>query len=173
MMSSTPRTIRRGARLVAVLATASLGSSAARAGQANLHWVDARAGEVPAGAIVGGWEPGRTLYVCRAWYRDGWHPGKIVGETCNIGWGGNEVTIETYQVLVGDGLEVSWVRASDGGVPAGAFSGGSEPGRPNLYVCRGYYRGYQPGKIVGSSCNVGYGGKEILLNPYEVLVPER
>ncbi len=137
---------------------------------AGLHWVAARGGEVPGGAIIGGWEPGRTLYVCRGWYRGGMHPGKIVGSNCNIGWGGDEVLLDPYEVLVGDNGAVRWVDASYGGVPAGAFSGGWEPGRPNLYVCRAYHEGWQPGKLVGQNCNIGYGGDELLYAHYQVLV---
>jgi hypothetical protein len=144
----------------------------ARAANASLEWVDARGGHVPSGAIIGGWEPGRTLYVCRGWYRGGMHPGKIVGSNCNIGWGGNEVLLDPYEVLRGDNQRVRWVDASDGGVPPGAFSGGYEPGRPDLYICRVSYRGIQPGKIVGSNCNIGYGGKELVFSQYQVLVPE-
>jgi len=53
-----------------------------------------------AGALVGGYEPGRTLYVCRVNYREpitggyldrGFHPGKVVDGKCNFGWGGREI----------------------------------------------------------------------------------
>ena len=40
--------------------------------------------------MIGGSEPGRTLYVCRASYRGGMHPGKWIGGRCNIGYGGQE-----------------------------------------------------------------------------------
>jgi hypothetical protein len=146
--------------------------SSAKAQQDSLHWVDARGGDVPYGAIVGGSETGRTLYVCRGWYNNGLHPGKVVGSNCNIGWGGDEVLLDRYQVLVGDQNRVQWVDASNGDVPPHAFSGGYEPGRPDLYVCRALYNGIHPGKIVGSNCNIGYGGKEITLNRYQVMVVE-
>jgi hypothetical protein len=67
-------------------------------------WHNASNGAIPkvagASAIPVGQEGSRTLYVCRAQYQSGWHPGKIVGKTCNFGWGGNEVTIAQYQVLM-------------------------------------------------------------------------
>jgi len=53
-----------------------------------------------AGALVGGYEPGRTLFVCRARYEEparrgpherGLHPGKVVDGKCNFGWGGREI----------------------------------------------------------------------------------
>lgn len=156
---------------LALTAVAASGGVAS-AQDADLHWVRAQGGEVPPGAIIGGWEPGRTLYVCRGWYRRGMHPGKIVGSNCNIGWGGSEVLLYHYEVLVGDNSEVSWVDASYGGVPDGAVSGGYEPGRPYLYICRAYHEGWQPGKLVGENCNFGYGGAELLSPNYQVLVDD-
>lgn len=158
-----------GCAALALASIAAFGGTAS-ADHANLRWVPARGGEVPGGAIVGGWEPGRTLYVCRGWYRGGMHPGKIVGTNCNIGWGGDEVLLDPYEVLVGDNSAVTWVDASYGGVPAGGFSGGYEPGRRDLYICRAYHEGWQPGKLVGQNCNIGYGGDELLFPHYQVLV---
>ncbi len=144
---------------------------AANAQAPRLAWVDARGGEVPAGAIVGGWEQGRTLYVCRGVHEGGLHPGKVVGAYCNIGWGGTEVLTERYEVLIGDTRRIGWVDSSYGGVPPGAFSGGYEPGQSELYVCRvGYLGGVHPGKIVGTNCNITYGGRELPFNRYQVLV---
>lgn len=145
---------------------------AASAQSAGLSWIFATNGTVPRGAVVGGWEPDRTLFVCRAWYGGGVHPGKLVGANCNIGWGGQERALNSYEVLVGNSDRVTWVDASFGGIPARAVSGGSEPGRSNLYVCRAQYNGWQPGKIVGQNCNFGYGGDEKLSPYYQVLVEQ-
>jgi hypothetical protein len=90
-----------------------------------------------------------------------------------IGWGGAEVLLNSYQVLVGDGHGMRWVDASSGEVPAGAISGGHEPGRPDLYVCRVNHYGLQPGKLVGENCNIGYGGREIYFSSYQILVQTR
>ena len=54
-------------------------------------WVPAANGVIPANAIIGGNEAGRTLAVCRAKYNQGVHPGKVVGKNCNFGYGGKEV----------------------------------------------------------------------------------
>lgn len=60
------------------------------------------------GALVGGQEPGRILYVCRARHTEsvgmgtidrGVHPGKIVGNTCNIEFAGKEVPIGKFEVF--------------------------------------------------------------------------
>ena len=152
------------------LASLVIAAPSAQGQPAGFSWNFATNGFVPSGAIVGGWEPGRTLYVCHGWYGGGLHPGKIVGNNCNIGWGGKEITLNSYEVLVGDNTRVRWVDASYGGIPAGAISGGYEAGRPNLFVCRVAYYGWQPGKIVGQNCNFGYGGDEKVSPYYQVLV---
>jgi hypothetical protein len=66
----------------------------------RLIWIAASNGRVPPGAMVGGNEKGQSLYVCRAAYQDGLHPGKVIGRNCNIGWGGREVLRPNYEVLV-------------------------------------------------------------------------
>lgn len=137
---------------------------------ANLSWKAGAGGSVPSGAIAGGSEPGRTLWVCRANYNGGTHPGKIVAQNCNIGYGGREITLRNYEVLTGNSSALRWVGASNGAIPAGAVAGGSEPGR-TLYVCRARYNnGVHPGKVVARNCNIGWGGAERLINSYEVLV---
>jgi hypothetical protein len=65
-----------------------------------VHWVGASNGAIPAGAVAGGSEPGRTLYICRARYNNGLHPGKVVAQNCNIGWGGKEILVRSYEVMV-------------------------------------------------------------------------
>lgn len=137
----------------------------------ELRWVGGSNGSVPPGAVVGGQEPGRQLYVCRANYQGGVHPGKIVGGNCNIGYGGAEITIPRYEVLTtSEPHRISWVGASGGRLAPNAVVGGQEPGR-QLYVCRASYQGgVHPGKVVGSNCNIGWGGREITLPNYEVMV---
>ena len=69
-------------------------------------------------------------------------------------------------------IGINWA-ASTGGLPADAFIGGSENnGSRKLAVCRAAYQGgTHPGKVVAGKCNIGWGGKEIVLNAFEVLVP--
>ena len=64
-----------------------------------LSWV-ASTGTVPANAVIGGQEPGRTLPICRGAYEGGLHPGKVVAGKCNIGWGGMEITLQAFEVLI-------------------------------------------------------------------------
>ncbi|MDC3962439.1 DUF3421 domain-containing protein [Polyangium jinanense] len=158
-----------GLALLAGLGASGLWLRSAIAQPEGFSWVFGMNGYVPAGAIPGGSEPGRVLYICHGWYEGGLHPGKIVGQNCNIGWGGREVLLNAYEVLVGDPGRVQWVDASNGWIPPGAVSGGYESGRPSLYICRAQYRGWQPGKVVGENCNFGYGGDEKLSPSYQVL----
>lgn len=142
------------------------------------RWVAASGGTVPPGAVRGGTEhpPGmQALYVCRANFNNGTHPGKIRPGFggCNIGWGGTEHAVANYEVLVGG--EFLWVADSGGQVPSGAYQGGVEhpPGNQKLYICRAAYNnGTHPGKVRPgfSGCNISWGGKELAVTKYEVLV---
>jgi len=88
------------------------GITATVAGMPDAHgatykWVPAANGAVPKGAFIGGQEKNRKLYVCRVRYKGGVHPGKVVGRNCNIGWGGKEITIPRYEVLVLEGVKAA------------------------------------------------------------------
>lgn len=72
-------------------------------------------------------------------------------------------------------VTVQWVKASGGFVPSNAFKGGMEhpPGKQILYICRAPFNGgTHPGKIRAGfgGCNIGWGGREHVVNNYEVLV---
>ncbi len=137
---------------------------------AGFKWVAAKKGAVPRGAIIGGRERGRNLPICRTKYKGGTYPGKIVDQHCNIGWGGKEIRRSQYQVLVSKGSKARWLAHKNGSKPRNAFIGGKERSR-KLPVCRAKYKkGTHPGKIVGRHCNIGWGGKEIRISKYQVLV---
>ena len=166
------------AALTAALPEAGADNAAAAPADFPVAWVTAANGMVPANAIIGGKESGRTLPVCRARYNQGVHPGKVVGKNCNFAYAGKEVLAPQYDVLVGkpDVLTqipqlVRWVAAQGGQVPPGAFFGAYEPGRPVLPICQAPYQGgVHVGKVVAGNCNFGYGGRELLSPQYAVLV---
>lgn len=87
------------------LALAGLIVSALAAPPAHSHglsWTSASGGHIPDGAIIAGREAdGQVLFICRAQYKGGVHPGKIRAEFkgCNIPWGGGEHPIREYEVL--------------------------------------------------------------------------
>jgi hypothetical protein len=107
--------------------------------------------------------------VCRGSYQGSQHPGRVSGTNCNVGYGGGEWGIGGGEVLVAKADKLAWVPFS-GQMPPRAVMGGVEHGQ-GLAVCRARYQNaYLAGKVVASSCNVGYGGKELTLRPFDVLV---
>lgn len=77
------------------------------AGAGTVSWT--RGPAVPANAVIGGGDSGRPLPVCRASYQDGVHPGKVWAGNCNIGWGGKEIVLPVFDVLVSTGAAPKWV----------------------------------------------------------------
>lgn len=138
---------------------------------AQLSWAKYE-GKIPVDVVMGGEENGQNLPVCRCEYQGGTHPGKVVKNMCHIGWGGKEVYLKIFDLLVHNGAtDISWEKVSNNKLPDNAFVGGSENGKP-LYVGKAMYSlsgrnmGTHPGKIFTSNntliCNFGYGGKEIV-----------
>ena len=88
---------------VAVVGLVALsGAGASPAYSHGLKWKSASNGHVPDSAMIAGREAdGQVLFVCRAKYNGGTHPGKIRAEFkgCNIPWGGREIAIRKYEVL--------------------------------------------------------------------------
>ncbi len=112
---------------------------------AQADWLQGGMGSVPANAIVGGNEAnGQALYICRANYAGGFHPGKLRKEFagCNIPWGGREISVPIYQVAANSArTNWHWVNSFTGIIPNGAVVGGNEPNGETLYLCRGKLNG--------------------------------
>ena len=124
------------------------------------------------GGFVSG-QPGGPLPVCRAAHQNGVHPGKFWQGRCYIGWGGQEVAVEKFEMLFfrpAPNLgQVSWVNAG-GPTPPNAVVGGQEPGR-QLGVCRTLApNGWHPGKLIDGRCSIGFGGREVMAPQYQLLV---
>lgn len=140
---------------------------------AEFAWVPAQDGFVPRGAVVGGNESnGERLFVCRAAYHGGFHPGKLRAafKGCYFGAGGGEHMAPSYEVLVG-GPGV-WVSAHDGVVPPNAVAGGREGDGERLFLCRAAFEGgVHGGKLRAAfqGCNISYGRKEHTIRQYQVL----
>lgn len=136
------------------------------ASRGGIKW-STSTGKMPSNTFYGGAERGRKLAVCRASYKGGTHPGKVVSGKCNIGWGGKEIVIRKFQVMTNKGVKLAWTK---GPKAKGMVIGGKERGR-TLPICRAKYKsGTHPGKVVAGKCNIGWGGKEIVLKKFEVLV---
>lgn len=134
------------------------------------YWVPMSVtGVMPAGAIYSG--PGTADPVCRVTYQGGVHAGRVKGTNCDIGYGGAELTLQGAQILVIRTAYANWVAAGpQGEVPAQAVYAGFADGAWRA-VCRGVVAGgpMRAGKFVGGHCNIGYGGKEISVRPFQVL----
>ena len=140
---------------------------------AGMSWVQAQGGTVPNNALVTGFTPRDYLYSCRGTIEGGVHLGKIRAGLagCLIPVGGREHSVAVYEVLAGPPQK--WMPATAGQVPVrGVDVGRTADGQP-LYVCRGV-RGNElvPGKTGAGlrGCNVGVGGREVVLAIYEVLI---
>jgi hypothetical protein len=135
-------------------------------------WVNASNGTIPDGAWMGGREQGgEPLYICRAAYQGGVHPGKVRPglRGCNIGWGGAEITVNSYQVLMpAPSLQLQWHTAQESSL----LQVGREPNGAPLYVCHAAYEGgVHLGKVRPGlgGCNIGWGGQEVTVRHYAVL----
>ncbi len=165
LFTSSPALAAQGERPKPANASSTPGTTQAEA-RGGVKWA-ASTGRLPANAFIGGSEGRRKLAVCRAAYKGGTHPGKVVAGRCNIGWGGKEIVISKFEVMTNKGVKLAWVKRR---WARGMIIGGSERGR-SLPVCRAKYRsGTHPGKVVAGKCNIGWGGKEIVLSTFEVLV---
>jgi hypothetical protein len=131
---------------------------------AQLDWI-AYQGSVPENSVNGGHENGNDFAVCRAFYNGATHPGKLLADKCNIGWGGKEIEMTSFEVLVNSGVPLTWA-TYNGSIPLGAVQAGDENGnalfvgqftRPDGSVHTGKVLG-KPGNYF---FNFGYGGKEI------------
>lgn len=135
-------------------------------------WVSTKTGTpLPDHAIVGGQEPKtkQALYVCRADYLGGTHPGKLEHGKCTFTYHGNEIRTDHYQLLISE-HPLRWLPASYGAIPPHAIKAGKDKGAP-LYICQAnYHDGLIPGKVVGEYCHIGYEGRVINVPYYQVLV---
>ncbi len=138
-------------------------------------WVAAAGGAIPEGAKEQGKDiDGTQLFVARAAVDGGTHPGKVRSafKGANIPYGGKEVNAFQYEVFVGVGR---WqkMESENGDIPSNAMIAGHEKDGTPLYVARAVYGGgLHPGKVRPGfkGANIPYGGKEITISQYEVLV---
>jgi len=148
---------------------------------APVTWVLVHGTNIPQDAIEGGRDgDGSPLYVARAYYEGGVHPGKA-GRNLRkggvIGYGGKEIEVEDYEVLLGNPSSVRWVdvrgnfSASNlGGQPV---EGGREKNGNALYIAQAPIKGaVHPGKTNEgfNGAVVPYGGKEEIVQNFRTLV---
>ena len=63
------------------------------------RWIQGSNGKINGTSINGGFENGRNLVLCAGFYNGTYHPGKLVGNACNYGYGGREIRSTSYYTL--------------------------------------------------------------------------
>ncbi|KAF8684083.1 hypothetical protein RHS04_01671 [Rhizoctonia solani] len=143
-------------------------------------WVLTKGNRIPQGAFQAGQESdGTPLYVGRTFFEGGIHPGKVspnFQKGCIIGYGGDEIEVEDYEILIADPRSVHWAEASGTCNPqylgAQPVEGGREQNGPLYIVQAPYKEGTHPGKTGPhlQGADITYGGKEKIVNNYRILV---
>jgi hypothetical protein len=136
---------------------------------------------IPLDAPVAGYETGvpgivgpSPLFIIRAKYKDGVHPGKwVLGNTAWIPWGGAEHICTDFDIYTGP---LKWGAVSGKKFPPNMVEAGREDNGAPLYVARakfekGLFVG-KAGRHLSKGCCIGYMGKEYELDTFEVLVWE-
>lgn len=137
-------------------------------------WVHSQGNNIVPGTIHAGTDSdGDAIYVGRAYHNGDLLPAKVIpSKGCAyVAYGGQEIVKHDFELLAGYGY--GWVPDSNGSVPHGAVICGRTSDGEELYIGRGHYAGsFTPGKIHPShGClYIPYGGQEVRLNNYEVLV---
>ncbi|KAJ1940536.1 hypothetical protein FBU59_003782 [Linderina macrospora] len=138
----------------------------------QFEWVAARDGSIPPRAIAGGVErDGRPLFIARAFFKGGMHPGKAAPHIENggfaMGWGGREHNLNEYFVLCGNANAIQWVAvegAVDANAPYRLVEAGKEADGEQLFVAKANFQNSQQlgkaGRHLRSGMSLGYGGRE-------------
>ncbi len=127
-------------------------------------------------AVAAGIEDSIPLYACRGSYEGGVHLGRVRADFqgCHIGYGGREVEVTPYEVLA-----ATWVQEASGEAPADAPPAGADPALAvsvpfrvtPLVACRvAWHGGVQLGEVRQGGCAFGFGGQQVEVDGYEVLV---
>ncbi|KAJ7455862.1 hypothetical protein FB451DRAFT_1407688 [Mycena latifolia] len=146
----------------------------------SVQWIPGDPDVLLQDAIVGGNDLGNDMYVSRAPYQGGLHPGKFHKGYMYISYNGKEIEIdEGFEILTGGPSAVRWVPFSGrfslsqlgGAIPV---LGGVEADGHRIYVAQveiSKAGGTHCGKVcVNSYALVPYAGKEVVGESYNVLV---
>jgi len=139
------------------------------------RWVSTTSyeGTPPEAVLAGHDSDGDAIYVGRASHANDILPAKVVPNKhkAYVAYGGQEHEKHVYEILCGDLYQ--WEPASGGSVPPRAMASGQTSDGEPLYIGRGFWEGSMtPGKVHPShGClYIPYGGQEVRLDSYEVLV---
>ncbi|XP_055918204.1 uncharacterized protein LOC129950333 [Eupeodes corollae] len=139
-------------------------------------WVPGSLHNVPPNAVIAGHDSDKSpIFVARAFHDGENLPAKFVPNigSVYVSYGGKDLFKDEFEVLVGDGY--TWVGGTHSGdnIPIGAVSTGWTHNGEKVYVGRGYHHGSTtPGKVHPREycIYIPYGGKEVKLKDYEMLV---
>uniref|UniRef100_A0A336M0U1 CSON007100 protein n=1 Tax=Culicoides sonorensis TaxID=179676 RepID=A0A336M0U1_CULSO len=141
----------------------------------GFSWVGSGNGHVPENAVIAGHTSnGEPLYVGRAHHDGSLTPGKIhKSHGClYIPFGGSEVSIRTYEVLVAQ-MKPQWRSANASTCyQPNTISGGRDADGAEIFVGRAYHEGdLIPAKVIPSKqvAYVPYNGEEIAKYDFEML----
>lgn len=127
----------------------------------------------PLGSPMAGYEKEKAVFIARAKFKNGVHPCKFVDNYgCYVSYGGVEYKVDkNFEYYIGP---VKWVKCSNHTIPSDAILAGQEADGRKLYVGRTTYQGMlitgKVGKHLARGICIPYGGKEIELSDYEILV---
>lgn len=146
-------------------------------------WLLVQGKNFPQDLIPGGEENGQPLYICRGFHDGGIQVGKAsqtLEKGAAVGYGHDEISLDTYEVLVGDRNAVRWVDVSGrlklNELGARPVEGGHEADGTPLFIAQGHVNnGVHPGKISEklSHAFIPYGGTEKEVSNYRVLCYNR
>ncbi|KAF9005097.1 carbohydrate-binding module family 12 protein [Cyathus striatus] len=142
-------------------------------------WVLNRGKNIPEGAIVAGKENTWTLYIARACHKGSIQVGKasdVFQKGAVIGYGHDEIHLDTYEILLGDMHALRWVPAR-GKLDISALGykpveGGRDRDGTPLYIALAHHKGADhPGKASAKldGAFIPYGGSEKEVKEYKVL----
>lgn len=144
-----------------------------------ITWLLVHGKNFPQNMISGGEEHGQPIYIARAFHNGSLQVGKagsMLAKGCSFGYGHDEISVDTFEVLVGDLRAVRWVDAHGklnlqelGVRPVEAGREGN--GQP-LYIAQAHINNsVHPGKCSEklSAAFIPYGGTEKEAKTYRVL----
>ena len=150
----------------------------------NYRWIRSKNGIVELSKMIQGGQNRNNvpLYLCRAKFNGGIHPGKLNlkrHKGCHISWGGTEHEISNlnnWEYAISETKILpnqNWQFTAGGAIPYAALQTGREANGVYLYTCRAKMNGgMHPGKVRAEfgGCNIPYGGREYTVIEYDVLI---
>eukprot|EP00727_Mastigamoeba_balamuthi_P010465 m51a1_g6040 hypothetical protein (176) ;mRNA; f:164328-165059 len=144
----------------------------------GFQWVPAHGSSIPPNAVVGGRDcDGSDLYIARAHHNGSVIPGKGHPQhgCCFVAFGGKEIAVTDYEVLVGPPGAIPRWQTVTPGMPIQGTQAGHDVGGQPLYVGRVWTHDCMClGKAAPhlNGINVSYSGKEHVVSgqTFEILI---